>query len=336
MKWWQASLAAVLYIAVFTTVQVGWHWYISTGLPLAALMRHVYLHANRFGHLMFFGFPDILLPLSALSIGIGLIGRRQRVLFAVVHGFLAGSVTVITLPLYTHWLHPVPLPQEWPLYPWGWRAVLRPAALINLLGVTLGAISVQRGQRIAFARKGSPQGLVGADMPKSGEPPAARPAQGDYRTDAVRAIQISQERHCSIQKAVEIVDHERMARGRVQAGLQGDAGSTPRGEPSQEQAFASGANVMGGEPPSYTTKQTDGIILVMCGRRWSVEQAAKNFRIPPELLRERLRDFSSHCTPERLSAVLEVMREKGWTIQQAAKRFQVPEEALRQRVSETA
>ena len=110
MKCWQASIAAILYTALFTTVEVGWHWYISTRLPVAALMRHIYLDTNHSGYLMFFGFPDVLLPVVAISIGIGLIGRRQRVLFAVTYAFFAGAVTVITLPLYTHWLHPVPPP----------------------------------------------------------------------------------------------------------------------------------------------------------------------------------------------------------------------------------
>ncbi len=324
-------------MAAFAAIEVSWHWYIATGMPLAALMRRAYLYTDRFGHRGFFMMlPDFLFPIMALLFGVGAISGRQRVSFAALHGFGAALAATAVMPLYTHWLHPVPPPPHWPWYPSGWRILLTPPAAINLLGVTLGAISVQRGRRLGSARKGSPQTLVDIDKPKAREPFPAQPALGDYKSDALRAIQISQERHCGIQKAVELVDQERMARGRAQAGTPGPAGSTPRGEPSQEQAFVSGANVMGGEPPSYTTKQTDGIILVMCGRGWSVERAAKNFRIPPELLRERLRDFSSHCTPERLSAVLEVMREKGWNLQQAAKRFQVPEEALRQRVSETA
>ena len=77
MKWWQASLAVILYIAMFTTVEVGWHWYISTELPLAALMRHIYLHTNRSGFLMFDGFPDTLVPIIALSAGVGAIARHS-------------------------------------------------------------------------------------------------------------------------------------------------------------------------------------------------------------------------------------------------------------------
>ncbi|MHB1767673.1 MAG: hypothetical protein ACYCUV_07455 [Phycisphaerae bacterium] len=81
MKWWQASLAVVRYYLAFAVIAVGWHRYIATDLPLAAMMRHAYLDTNRFGYLMFYGFPDTLFPMAILGFGVGVIGRRQRRLF---------------------------------------------------------------------------------------------------------------------------------------------------------------------------------------------------------------------------------------------------------------
>ena len=336
MKWWQASLAAILYIAMFTTVEVGWHWYISTGLPLAALMRHVYLHTNRFGYLMFFSFPDGLLPVGALSMGIGLIGRRQRVLFAVVHTLLAGAVTVATLPLYTHWLHPVPVPREWPLYPWGWRGVLTPAAIIDLGVTTLFAVIAQHNLRPGAGRKVQGRALLGAEERVAGEPSPAQPAHDDYRSDALRAIQIKQEKHCSIQKAVELVDQERMARRRPQAGTQGDAGLNASGEPVLGQANAGGGDLPDHGASPYTSRQIWAVIRLMRVRGWGVEQAAKSFHIPPEVLRGRMQERPPECTPGELKAIAGLMREKGWTVEQAAELLQVPEQALRRQISEIA
>ncbi len=332
MKWWQASLAVALYYLAFAVVAVGWHRYLATDLPLAVPMRHVYLFANRFGYLMFYGFPDTLLPIAVLGFGIGVIGRRQRPLFVIIQASWIGLAAVALMPLYTHWLHPVPRPKDWPLYRWGWGLLAKPDAIFSIVGIVMGALSVQHGWRVALdtAKKGTTQAQA-----RSNGPSAKRQSHSDYRSDAARVTQIMHEMNYSVRKAVELVDREGAARDQSRSEGTGPAGATsgrdsPHGEPS-----VYGSGEAENRPPAYTPQQIDGIILLMCARGWSVEQAAKNFRINPEELRERLRDFSTHHTPERLSAVLGVMRERGWTIQQAAKRFQVPEKALRQRVSET-
>ena len=336
MKWWQASLAVILYIAMFTTVEVGWHWYISTELPLAALMRHIYLHTNRSGFLMFDGFPDTLFPIIALSAGVGAIARRQRIFLAAVCGLWAGLAATAVMPLYTHWLHPFPPPKHWPLYPWGWRVVLTPYSVVNSLVIAVGSISAQRSFRPGTSGKGTPPAFAEADNPGTRKPSAAQPAQGDYRSDAQRAMQISQQKHCSIQKAIELVDQERAARRRSRGGTPRHAGLNPGGEAVLGQADAGGVDLPDQGASPYTSRQIWAVIRLMRVRGWGVEQAAKSFHIPPEVLRGRMQERPPECTPGELKAIAGLMREKGWTVEQAAELLQVPEQALRRQISETA
>ena len=169
-----------------------------------------------------------------------------------------------------------------------------------------------------------------------GKPSPGQSAQGDYRSDALRAIEISQERNCSIKKAVELVDQERVARRRSKAGTEGHAGLNASGEPVLGQANAGGGDFPDHGSPTHTSRQIWAVIRLMRVRGWGVEQAAKSFHIPPEVLRSQMQERPPECTPGELKAIAGLMREKGWTVEQAAELLQVPEQALRRQISETA
>lgn len=270
MKWWQASAAVVLYFAAFAALEVGWHWYIATGLPLAAIMRGVYL-SNSQGHYNINWLPDSLFPLFALTAGIGFIGRRQRLAFALIHGVLAGIGATAIMSLYTRWLHAPPPPARWPLYPEGWRIMSTSYPWVNLVVIPFGAASCQNGfRRNASKKENSKQSSSAGGVRYNGGPP-------------------------------------------------------PRAREKQPDTYNGSEN----QPQVYTARQAGAIILTMCEKGWSVEDAARNFRISPEELRERWRDFTTQCTPEQLSFVVRAMREHSWSIEKTARRFGITEEKLR-------
>ncbi|MHB1767674.1 MAG: hypothetical protein ACYCUV_07460 [Phycisphaerae bacterium] len=207
----------------------------------------------------------------------------------------------------------------------------KPDAVFTIGGIVMGAISVQRGWRLApdAMQKGTIEALPDANAPGGSGQSSGQQPLGDYKTDALRVAEIRSTTHCSVRQAVAIVDKERAARrAQFQVRTSESGGTASVHQPSQVGASPDGAAEVDTEPPIYTPQQIDGIILLMCARGWSVEQAAKNFRIKPEALRERWWDFASRCTPAQVSAILGVMREKGWTAEETAMRFRIPEEML--------
>lgn len=267
MKWWKASLVVVLSYLVLVAVEVGWHRYIATDLPLAALMRHLYLSRTPEGHYTYVSIPDFLFPVFAMGIALGAAARSQRPAFVLAHALLVAAGLLALLPFYARWFQPPP--PAWREYPLGWNAVALTYlfSLVCVSGAAFGTWGNLRNQLRASERKKLAQTQPGG---KNGS--SARIGQESVGAD-------------------------------------------------QRPISSEGA-------PTYTLRQIDGIILVMCARGWSIKQAAKNFRINPEDLRERWRDFAPRCTPEQISAIVGVMREKGWTVEETAKRFRIPKEML--------
>ena len=161
MREFRSVLFATACFAAFVSLEVGWHWYLSTRMPGAAGMHIFYawqaLESMRIRHdPPVPALIDVFFPVAALGIAGGLASSRVHWGFALAYA-IAFSVGIVgLLPLYGHLVPP----GYWHLH-WGWGPVLG-GCLFVLLPVTGGALTVRAGIRERRGRSAARNGGVGA------------------------------------------------------------------------------------------------------------------------------------------------------------------------------
>ena len=107
MKVLRSILWMLIFYATFASLELSWHWYMSTALPGAKTTRAIYgwqaRQSMRVGHTPFVpGATDVFLPELAMGLAAGFASRRVHWAFGLAYAMAATAGILALLPIYEH------------------------------------------------------------------------------------------------------------------------------------------------------------------------------------------------------------------------------------------